>query len=85
MMKTNNKEYCVISKIYKGCVKFWCGDFFRSEEDIQKYKFEKQFCAHYIIPVSIITLINLEDIYCRRKSFKLSTLCYHICNKNLLH
>ena len=43
MMKTNKKEYCVVSKIYQGCVKFWCGDFFRSEEDIQKYKFEKQF------------------------------------------
>ena len=42
-MKTNKTEYCVVSKIYQGDVKFWCGDFFRNEEDILKYKFEKQF------------------------------------------
>jgi len=38
-----NKEYCIVNKIHQICIKFWCGDFFRSEEDIQKYKFEIQF------------------------------------------
>lgn len=42
-MKTNKTEYCIVSKIYQSDIRFWCGDFFRSEEDISKYKFEKQF------------------------------------------
>jgi hypothetical protein len=39
-MKTNKVEYCIASKIFQGVIKFWCGDFFRSEEDITKYNYK---------------------------------------------
>ena len=45
--------YCISSQLDRPEVKFWCGDFFRSDEDIEKYGFKKQFytknaCFHKV-------------------------------------
>lgn len=45
--------YSISSQIDRKEVKFWCGDFFRTDDDIRKYGFKKQFytkndCLHKV-------------------------------------